>query len=737
MKRPGNFFLWIALLAAGLVISITVAQVITQNSLIRLQEGNKQASSTFTMNNRLQEMVNLAFELETKMLSGKPADLISPQRAIKDSLTRLEYNMGVLVKMWSDTAQRDALGKLAKLAERQVSTSFSILNATEKNNAVLQKLMTDSLRNNHWGDSIYSFAIAFQKGIEQNLTVTTEQNKVAASQLSFLNRLLAGVALLAVLVLATIIIRRQVKQLSLIKDLQEARKVALQSVEAKDQFMANMSHEIRTPLNAIKGFGRILIQTPLNNEQHKYASIISTASENLLSIVNDILDFSKIEAGNLVMKKKTFKLSEVVNEVELMFTPLAQEKELQLIFSATTAIPDFVKGDPERLRQILVNLLSNAIKFTNQGNVTMSVQCADGKDSRIKTKFTVTDTGVGIPVEKLDLIFERFEQLDHSSTRQQGGTGLGLAITKKLVEAMGGKISVKSEVNKGSAFTIDLEFDKVSNAAAQQEVMTPVHDIESVSLSNLSILVAEDNKMNQLLVKSILDRYDVLTEMVENGDEALAAMRRQQYDLILMDVQMPKVDGITATRLFRKEIDTTTPVIAMTAHVLPGEREKCIEAGMNDYLSKPLDEEEVITMIKRYFLLHKKKKMDAVTDVAGAGWLNMHYLNSICGNDQNRVRLILTELRKQLPVETAVLQECLQTMDRDRFKRACHHLRSTLSPFTPDSPPVMALEGLNTFLKEEAAPELLKIKGQQLVNELCSAYSELDKILAPDAYTDI
>lgn len=733
MKKTGNFFLWIALLAAGLLISITVAQVITQNSLIRLQEGNKQASSTFTMNNRLQEMVNLAFELERKMLSDKPAELISPQRAIKDSLTRLEYNMRVLVKMWSDTVQRDVLGKLAKLVERQVSTSFGILNATEKKNPAFQKLLTDSLSNNHWGDSIYSSAIAFQKGIEQNLMVTTEQNKIAASQLSFLNRSLAGVALLAVLVLATIIIRRQVKQLSLIKDLQEARKVALHSVEAKDQFMANMSHEIRTPLNAIKGFGRILAQTPLNTEQQKYTSIISTASENLLNIVNDILDFSKIEAGNLVMKQKPFKLSEVINEVELMFTPLAQEKELQLIFSADTAIPDFVKGDPERLRQILVNLLSNAIKFTNNGNVTLSVQCTDGKNNRIKTKFTVTDTGVGIPAEKVDLIFERFEQLDHSSTRQQGGTGLGLAITKKLVEAMGGRISVKSEVNRGSAFTIDLEFDKISNMAARTEVMTPVHNIEGTSLSNLKILVAEDNKMNQLLVKSILDKYDVVTEIVENGEEALAAMRRQPYDLILMDVQMPKVDGITATRLFRKEIDTITPVIAMTAHVLPGEREKCIEAGMNDYLTKPLDEEEVITMLKRYFLLHKKESV-AVNNPVQTDWLNMKYLNSICGNDQVRVRLILTELKKQLPIEVAALQECLQKMDRERFIRACHHLRSTLSPFTSDSPPVMALGALNTILKEKAVPELLKIKGHELLNELSSASSELDKILVPANY---
>jgi len=732
MKRPGSFFLWIALLAAGLLISITIAQVVTQNSLSRLRKGNEQASSTFTMNNRLQEMVNLAFELESKMLTARPAELVSPKRGIKDSLTRLEYNMTVLTKMWSDTVQREALGKIAELVQHLTATSFGLLNAMEKNEVSLQNVITDSLRKNHWGDSIYTAAIAFQKGIERNLNVTTEQNTIAASQLSFLNRLLAGVALLAVLVLATIIIRRQVKQLSLIKDLEEARKTALQSVEAKDQFMANMSHEIRTPLNAIRGFGRILTQTPLNEEQQKYTSIISTASENLLNIVNDILDFSKIEAGNLVMKNKVFKLAEVMNEVELMFTPLAQEKELQLIFSSGPGQPEFIRGDPERLRQILVNLLSNAIKFTNAGTVTISLQYSEGRGNRIKTKFTVADTGVGIPPEKVDIIFERFEQLDHSSTRQQGGTGLGLAITKKLVEAMGGRINLKSEINKGSVFTTELEFEKVNHLTAGQELMTPVHSTDSVSLSHIRILVAEDNMMNQLLVESILEKYDVVADIVENGEEALTAMRSQKYDLVLMDVQMPMIDGITATRLVRKEISSNLPIIAMTAHVLPGEREKCIDAGMNDYLSKPLDEDEVIAMLKRYFSLQKKKK-DVENDTVSADWMNMNYLNSICGNDQDRIRLIFKELKKQLPAELAALRKSVESMNLAEIKRVCHHLKSSLLPFSPDSSPVIILNELNNLLHSVLDENTIKEKANQLIKVLVAANAELERILLAQA----
>ncbi len=728
MKKSGNFFLWIVLLVAGLLITITITQVVTQNSLFRLRKGNSQATTTFTMNNRLQEMVNLAFELEAKLLSDKSADLVSPKRGIKDSLTRLQYNIGVLKKLWSDTLQLSALNKLAKFVDNQVGLSFNILSEIEKKNVPAQKLLIDSLRNTHSGDSIYSSAITFQKGLEQNLSATLDQNNKASSQLSLLNRLLAGVSLLAILILATIIIRRQVKQLSLIKQLENARKIALQSVEAKDQFLANMSHEIRTPLNAIKGFGRILLDTPLNSDQYKYSSIISTASENLLNIVNDILDFSKIEAGNLALKKRTFELQQIVHEVELMFTSLAYEKELQLQFSIDGALPSFVTGDPERLRQILVNLLSNAIKFTNAGYVKMYVKLMEENEHVVKTKFSVEDSGVGIPPEKIDLIFERFEQIDHSFTRQQGGTGLGLAITKKLAEAMGGKIMVQSELNKGSIFIAELEFEKVSKTDVEKETFLPSFRVDNVSLNDVKILVAEDNKMNQLLVKSILDKYGVNTVMVENGEEAITEMRSKKFDLILMDVQMPRVDGISATKIYRKEINTTTPIIAMTAHVLPGEREKCIDAGMNDYLSKPLDEDEFIIMVKRYFSLQTIDKSHSPANQKN-DWVNLDYLKSICGNNPEKIKLILNELKRQIPQDKEVLKKSISDNDIIGIKRICHHLKSTLSPLLPSSPPMMKLAELSKILNGKASAIEIGDKGKQLASALSNAEDELSQVI--------
>jgi CheY-like chemotaxis protein len=328
----------------------------------------------------------------------------------------------------------------------------------------------------------------------------------------------------------------------------------------------------------------------------------------------------------------------------------------------------------------------------------------------------------------MDVIFERFEQLDHSFTRQQGGTGLGLAITKKLVEAMGGSITVKSEVNKGSEFELELEFERVVQKTTEKETMLANNTTENISLTNTRILVAEDNKMNQLLVKTILNKYQVETEMVENGEDVLTMMRQKNFDLVLMDVQMPKVDGISATLSLRNEISTVIPVIAMTAHVLPGEREKCIDAGMNDYLTKPLDEEEVITMLKRYLELQQKNNPVANAVVIN-DWLNMPYLNGICGNDEKRVLMILQELNRQLPAEIIALQRSVEENDTESLKKICHSLTSTLSPFLATASPVLQLYELNQSLMEKVSAGNIAGKTEQLVSELATARRMLKNYL--------
>lgn len=725
MKRNTVFFFWILVLATGLLISITIARLITQGFIDRLGRGNNQAAVAMTMNNRLQEMVNLSFELETKMLRDRPENLVMPQRGIKDSLARLEYNMGVLKQLCTDTVQQATLAKLTDYINRQVNASFEQLHAAGTHNDAQFRLLSDSMRSSHWGDSIYATALFFQKETEKDLNATLRRNNDAAAQLSSLNRLLVFVSLFSILVLVTIIIRRQVKQLALIKDLEKAKKAALQSVEAKDQFLANMSHEIRTPLNAIRGFGRILQQTPLDRDQQKYAAIISTASENLLSIVNDILDFSKIATGNLVLKRKEFELAAVLQEAELMFMPLAQEKNLELKVLPDPSLPAFVKSDPERLRQILVNLLSNAIKFTARGSVKLTADPVDEKGKRIKIRFTVTDTGVGIPAEKQQLVFERFEQLDDSFSRQQGGTGLGLAITRHLVDAMGGTIALKSEVGKGSAFIVELEFETISRAGQQVLKPAAAGDTSTRQL-RARVLVAEDNQMNQLLVKSMLERYHIITDLAVNGIEAVQAVREKQYDLVLMDVQMPGMDGLTATRIIRGEIDNITPVIAMTAHVLPGEREKCMAAGMNDYLPKPLDEQALDSILRKFIAVTEKPAAPDIPECK-IPWLNIQYLSSICNHEPGKLAMIIQALREQLPLEKERLRQVMAAGKPEGLRDYCHYMRSTLSGLQPGAPPLVLLDELGKMFKLGVPQELLWRKAGELAALLGILIANIEK----------
>lgn len=701
MKRNVNFFSWIILLAAGLLVSITITQITMQGAVGRLGRGNNQAAATITMNNRLQEMLNLSFELETKLLRGQAAALVDTTRGLRDSLSRMEYNVGIISQQWTNPHADGPLQRLRGFVKKQAGISFAILEAIEMGNTGQYTNLTDSLRKGHFGDSIYTAALFFQKEAERDLAATMHRNKNAADQLSLLNRVLAIVALLSVLLLGTIIIRRQAKQLALIKDLEQAKIVALESAEAKDQFLANMSHEIRTPLNAIKGFGKILLKTPLTQEQQKYASIISTASENLLNIVNDILDFAKIETGNLVMKKKIFELLPLLEEIKLLFTPQAQEKELQLVFNTDASLPVLVKSDPVRIRQVLVNLLSNAIKFTNHGTVTLTVSLLQQSGRNQRIRFEVADTGVGIPAEKLGLIFERFEQLDHSFTRQQGGTGLGLAITRKLVDALGGKITVRSEINKGSVFITDLELESIHAWSETQTQALPKQNPPDIA--TVKILVAEDNRMNQLLVKNMLEHYKVQTVIAENGEEAIRELGRQQFDMVLMDVQMPVMDGLTATRFIRDKMNNRTPVVAMTAHVLPGEREKCLASGMDDYLAKPIDEEELLNLLGRYF--SRLQEQTTASQLREDEWLDTRYLQAVCNNDPDRLAELLTALSKQLPEAVQSLQQVIRARDVQLLRSVLHHLRSTLSCLRNSSPPVKQLEELNALIRGQENSE--------------------------------
>jgi len=364
---------------------------------------------------------------------------------------------------------------------------------------------------------------------------------------------------------------------------QETRTAAAAS-EAKSQFLAHMSHEIRTPLNGIIGITDILSQTPLSEEQSKYVTTIEQSGETLLSIINDILDFSKIEAGKLELEHINFSLKEICESLENIFVAQLKEKQLNYSFSIDPSIPTFLNGDPLRIRQILLNLISNSLKFTSEGGINLEViSLATSPD--IQLEFRVKDTGIGIPEDKLNTLFEAFTQVDSSTTRKYGGTGLGLQISKRLIELMDGHITVESQVGLGSTFIFDI---KLSQGEEQQ----PAKTVKEANLSAkpLSrILIAEDNPTNQMVISGMLKKLDYEFDITNNGQEAIDALKTGKYSLVLMDCQMPVLDGISATRKIREDTAfSQLPVIALTAGATEEEQKECFAAGMSDFLSKPI-----------------------------------------------------------------------------------------------------------------------------------------------------
>ncbi len=374
------------------------------------------------------------------------------------------------------------------------------------------------------------------------------------------------------------------------------------SEKAKEQFLANMSHEIRTPLNAILGMTRLLLEKSPREDQLRYLNAISESSDNLLVIINDILDLSKIEAGKILFEKIAFapreRIATVINTLQFQ----AMTKGLDLDFSCAENVPDRLEGDPYRLNQVLINLAGNAIKFTDKGKVQIHVELEKEALNNIWLRFSVSDTGIGISQDKLQHIFDMFTQETSSTTRKFGGTGLGLAICKRLIELQGGRIRVESELGKGSTFSFAIPYQPAQRVA--EEHHHPNHGTVSTSLANLRILLVEDNEFNKMVAVDTLEEMisGAVVEVAPNGKIAVEMAIRNSYDIILMDIQMPEMDGYEATKLIRSYNDekiNSIPIIAMTASVIKAEVDKCFECGMNAFVGKPFNPEELMETISK------------------------------------------------------------------------------------------------------------------------------------------
>lgn len=467
-----------------------------------------------------------------------------------------------------------------------------------------------------------------------------------------------------------------------LNELLKTQKELKETMKVKEQFLANMSHEIRTPMNAIVGFTDLILKTTLNPEQKQYIDAIKTSGQNLLVIVNDILDFSKSQAGKLVFEQIDIQLSQAVSTLIELMLPKSMQKNIRLSSKIDPKIPDLLIGDPTRLNQILLNLVSNAIKFTEEGEIRIVIDLVEEKEETVELLFSVKDTGIGIPKEKLNTIFEGFTQATNETTRKYGGTGLGLTIVKQLVEQQGGSITVESEEGSGSDFSFKLRFKKGCETKRKKAIEEK--GVPAKKIDDLNVLLVEDNYLNQVLATKVLTNWNWKVDVAENGAVAVNKLQKNNYDIILMDIQMPEMDGYEATRYIRKKLTppkSTIPIMAMTAHAISGEVERCEQVGMNGYISKPFNEDhlyqKILTILNMDHAM--EEKTNTGNQVNEGKYTDLTYLKKLSKGDDDFVKQMISIFINQTPTAIQKMEADLSNKDWTSLRAVAHKMKPSFS----------------------------------------------------------
>jgi signal transduction histidine kinase/CheY-like chemotaxis protein len=460
---------------------------------------------------------------------------------------------------------------------------------------------------------------------------------------------------------------------------ESATRIAEDAVKAKQQFLSNMSHEIRTPMNAIIGFTKVVLKTDLTAKQKEYLTAIKMSGDALIVLINDILDLAKVDAGKMTFEQTPFKMASSISAMLHIFETKIQEKNLELVNEYDRNIPEVLVGDPVRLHQIILNLVSNAVKFTTIGKISVHSQLVLQDDETVTIEFSVTDTGIGIPEKRIDKIFENFQQATSGTSRLYGGTGLGLAIVKQLVEAQHGSIQVKSNIGEGSTFSFRLSFLK-TKAQAEAEIGLVEPDPE---IKNIKVLVVEDIALNQLLMKTLLDDFGFERDIADNGRIAIEKLQAKSYDIILMDLQMPEMNGFETTEYIRKKMHSKIPIIALTADVTTVDLAKCKAVGMNDYIAKPVDERllytKIVGLVKKPTFIKLATNGKTNGQIQKAKCIDMAYIVRLTKSNPTLMMEMITLYLQQTPTLISAMKQGLRDKDWQALHAAAHKIIPSFS----------------------------------------------------------
>ena len=724
MRKPDirYWVLWLFLLG---ILVIVFLQVISGYNITRLLEGNRNIASEIQVQNNLRQLQNdvvtIESDLQVAIATGKKEYLASAA----NRTTSLQNKLLQLQQSSTENSFTAELRTVHDLIQKKINFTRQVVTAfDEGRNKTAAEQLINLGRGKIIRDSIEN-AISQLENLRRTQLQTIVGSIENTGQTARIWGLVVSIiALIAVISAFWYIVNQGRRQQKMITLLNESDKRNKEVATMKEQFLANMSHEIRTPMNAILGFTNLLRRTALNPDQRQYVQNIHSAGENLLALVNDILDLSKIEAGMMSLEETRFSLHSLMSSVSAMFSEKMREKDLQFTTHIEKEVPDVLSGDAVRLTQILVNLISNAVKFTEEGKIEVYISLLGQTAEQVRIRICIKDTGIGIPTEKQQTIFERFQQAETETTRRFGGTGLGLAIVKQLITIQKGTIDVNSNPGQGSEFIVELSYNVPDMAQLYEAALTAQE--EAVSLQKITVLIAEDNVMNQQLITHLMKSWRIDYVLVNSGQEAVNALKKKAYSIVLMDIQMPDMDGYIATHVIRNEMKLDIPIIAMTAHAMAGEKEKCLQLGMNDYISKPIKETVLYNMIGRH-------AQEVPVSEPVLQYIKLNYLEELSGGDKTFEKQILQQFLQQTPEELNQLQQAVDSEAYDTIRQTAHSLKSTVGymGLTEELHPYLTrLEQAATAGKTDA----MNVDLDYVKATCCAALKEVEVVLQRQSF---